>query len=204
MKKSSRRVGRIAAYAATPLAILAAATLIFQSSYAAFNATTRNSGNSWSTGQVDLTNDSNGSARFNVSNMVPGQTDTKCISVTANATVPGVVKGYVINPITSTDHLENYIFVTASEGTGGGFGSCSGYTPIDTVVNNMSLATLFSYNSYATGLGNWSVAGNVPGGETRTYQITWTFNTTGLTQDQLNSLQGDTTGLDFQWELQSS
>jgi hypothetical protein len=179
--------------------------MVWQSSYAAFTATTKNAGNNWSTGQVVLTNDSAGTARFVVSNMLPGQTQTKCITVTANATVPGLVKGYAINPVTSTAGLENYIDVTVVDGSGGSFASCTGFTPSTgggVVVNDLPLSTIYLANSYATGFGGWAIAGT--GNETRTYEITWTFDTTGLSQSALNALQGANTGLDFQWELQSS
>jgi hypothetical protein len=205
MQQPSKKFSKIAVWIATPLAVLLAGGLVWQSSYAAFTATTKNAGNSWSTGQVVLTNDSAGSARFTVANMLPGQTDTKCITVTANATVPGVVKGYAINPVTSSAGLENYIDVTVVEGAGGSFASCTGFTPASgggVVVNDLPLSTVYLANSYATGFGGWTIAGT--GNESRTYQITWTFDTTGLSQTALNNLQGVTTGLDFQWELQSS
>jgi hypothetical protein len=202
MRRPGKKLSRTAVWIASPLAILLAGGLVWQSSYAAFTATTRNSGNNWSTGQVTLTNDSAGTARFQVSNMLPGQTDTKCITVTANTTVPGVVKGYAVNPVTSSAGLENYIFVTVAEGTGGSFASCSGFTPASTVLSNVPLSTVYLANSYATGFGGWNVLGT--GGETRSYEVTWTFNTTGLSQAALNALQGASTGLDFQWEFQSS
>lgn len=201
MRKPSTRTARLAALLATPVAILATGALIFQASYAAFSSTTRNSGNDWSTGAVTLTNDSAGTARFQVTNMVPGQSDTKCITVTANVSVAGVVKGYVVNPVPSANGLENYIFVTAVEGTGGSFAGCTGFTPGATEINHTSLANLTLASNYASGVGNWAVS---PGTQSRTYQISWIFDTTGLTQTQIDALQGTHTGLDFQWELQSS
>jgi hypothetical protein len=45
----------------------------------------------------------------------------------------------------------------------------------------------------------------VPAGTTsRTYRLTWTFDTSGMTQNEIDQLQGDKTGVDMQWELQSS
>jgi hypothetical protein len=201
MATSTRRTRRIAAALATPVAIMAAAALVWQASYAAFSGTTRNSGNSSSTGTVALTDDDAGSARFQAVNMVPGSTETKCIAVTANATVPGVVKGYAINPVPSTHGLENYVMVTVREGSGGGFGSCTGFTAASTLVPGVSLASLATFNDYAHGMGGWSVAA---GTRTKTYEVTWTFDASTLTQPQLDQLQGDQTGIDFQWELQSS
>lgn len=105
------------------------AALIWQSSNAAFSGTTRNSGNNWATGSVALTDDDSGSARFQATGMVPGDTDTdtKCITVTATTSVPGVVKGYTLNPVLSPAGLQDHVLVSMKYGTGGGFGSCTGF-----------------------------------------------------------------------------
>jgi hypothetical protein len=203
MRVPSNRVGTIAAAAATPVAILAASALIWQSSYAAFSGTTRNSGNDWSTGSVALTDDDAGSARFQVASMLPGQTETKCITVTANTSVPGTVKAYLINPVTSPQHLEDHVKVTVNGGTGGSFADCAGFVADATgnpIVADTSLSTLATANSYAVGVGGWAV---VAGTQSRTYQITWTFDVAGMTQAEIDQLQGAHTGIDLQWELQS-
>ena len=204
MRSPTSRATKAVTLIASPVAILAAAGLIWHASYAAFSGETRNSGNAWPTGTVALTDDDAGAARFQVSNMVPGQTDTKCIKVTANATVAGLVKGYAINPVTSPQGLENHILVTVSEGTGGSFASCTGYTASNTLASGVPLSTLMLANSYATGLGDWTVTGDVHDGEFRTFRFTWTFDTTGMTQAQLDNLQGAHAGADLEWELQTT
>ncbi len=204
MKKPTKHTGKIATLIVMPLAVVIAAAVVLQASYAAFSGETRNSGNTWSTGAVTLTNDSAGSARFTVPGMTPGQTQTACITVTANATVPGLVKGYTLNPITSSQGIENYIKFTVDYGAGGSFASCTGFVLGGNLVTNSPLSTLMLANSYATGYGGWVIAGNVPGGESRTYRFTWTFDTTGLTQAQLDALQGAQTGVDLEWEMQST
>lgn len=201
MKQPSRRARKLGTVIVTPVAILAAAAMVWQSSYAAFSGTTRNSGNNWSTGSVALTDDDSGSARFQATNLVPGASETKCIAVTANASVPGVVKAYAINPITSAARLEDHIKVSVNYGTGGGFDSCAGFTSAGVSIPEMSLTTLAGFNNYANGAGSWSVNA---GTQTRTYEITWKFDTTGMTPAEVNGLQGAQTGIDFQWELQSN
>lgn len=202
MQQPSRRARRIGTAVATPVAILAAAAMVWQSSYSAFSGTTRNSGNSWSTGSVALTDDDGGAARFQATNMVPQQTETKCIAVTANATVPGVVKGYAVNAVTSAAKLEDYVKVTIDHGAGGGFGTCDGFTKTgDSIAQPTALSTLANAKDFSTGVGGWDV---VKGTQTRTYRITYTFDTAGLGQTQLDGLQGAQTGIDFQWELQSN
>lgn len=201
MQHRTRRATKVAAALATPLAVLAAGGLVWHSSYAAFTGQTRNSGNDWSTGSITLTDDDQGAARFQVKNMEPGDTDTKCITVTANATVPGVVKGYAVNPTFSSTSLADAVKVTIREGQGGSFASCDGFVSQGTLTSNTPLTTFAQASSYANGIGGWSVTA---GTQTRTYQITWSFDTTGLTQTQVDALQGTHAGIDMQWELQSS
>ena len=198
----STQITKIAVTAATPVAMIAAAALIWQSSNAAFSGTTRNSGNAWSTGQVALTDDDAGSARFQVENMLPEATETKCIKVTSNSSVPGVVKGYAVNPVTSAQGLQNHVKFTVEYGTGGGFGSCNDFVYEGTSIPaGTSLAVLSTFDSYDEAIGGWDVPA---GTHSRTYRITWKFDTAGLTQAQIDQLQGAQTGIDFQWELQTA
>lgn len=190
---------KVIASLATPVAVVVAGALVYQASYAAFTGQTRNSGNEWSTGSINLVDDDSGSARFQVANMLPGQTDTKCIKVTATATVPSTVKGYTINPISSAQGLENYVKITMDTGTGGSFASCAGFTQESTLITDQTIKTLTTVNTYEAGIGGWAVSGT----ETKTYRLTWRFDTTGLTQAQIDQLQGGKTGIDIQWEMRS-
>jgi len=201
MRIPSTTARRVATVAATPLAVLAAGAIVWQSSHAAFSGQTRNSGNDWATGTVTITDDDAGSARFQVANMAPGDSDTKCIKVTANASTNGLVKGYVVNPVRSNTGLEDRIKVTMKAGTGGGFGSCAGFVEESTVVPGATLSQLFAFSSYESGVGGWPVSA---GTQSRTYQISWTFDTTGMTQAEVDKLQGSHAGVDIQWELQTT
>ncbi len=201
MKSLNSRAARVAVAGATPVAILAAAGMVWQSSNAAFTGQTRNSGNNWSTGAVALTDDDAGAARFQAENLVPGDTGSKCIKVTANTNVAGTVKGYTVNPVRSNAGLEDRIKIKMEAGTGGGFSSCDGFVSEETLIPSASLTQLFAVDSYDAGVGGWDVA---PGTSSRTYKLTWTFDTTGMTQLQVDQLQGSKTGVDVQWELQSS
>jgi hypothetical protein len=206
MRVPSIRAAKTASVIAAPLAILAAAGLIWSASNAAFSATTRNSGNNWATGSVALTDDDAGSARFQVNNMLPGQTETKCIKVTADASAPGVVRNYALNAISTSSVLSDHVMLSGTYGTGGGFGSCTGYVAAAPAGTPVSLTTLALNNSYATaGAGNPTGDWAVPAGvSSRTFQVTWTFDASGLSQAQLDTLQGTHTGIDMQWELQNS
>ncbi|QIK77038.1 hypothetical protein [Nocardioides piscis] len=202
MKKPSPRTSMILAASVTPVALLATGALIFSSSYAAFTGQTRNSGNQWSTGSVNLTDDDGGSARFQVANMLPGSTDTKCIKVTANASVPSLVKGYAVNPVTSPQGLENRVKVTIEDGAGGTFADCTGFVASGAaLVSEAPLSAIAQANSFESGFGGWAVNAGV---QVKTYRITWKFDTAGMTQAQIDQLQGASTGIDMQWEMRTN
>ena len=67
---------------AVACAVLVATFLVLSVSRAAFTATTANEGNSLTGGRVTLTDDDTGSAMFTVSNMMPGDSQQRCIVVT--------------------------------------------------------------------------------------------------------------------------
>jgi hypothetical protein len=206
MNKPSRRAQKIMAAATTPVAVIAAGALVYQASYAAFTGQTRNSGNEWSTGSVNLTDDDNGQARFRVTNMLPGQTESKCITVTANASVPSTVKGFAINPVTSVQGLENRILMSIQAGTDGSFADCTSFKPLEDTANGVIVADaplsgIAQKNTFETALGGWEVP---KGTNSRTYKLTWKFDTTGMTQSQIDQLQGAKTGIDMQWEMRTA
>ncbi len=181
---------------AGPAAVLAAGAMILQGSYAAFEAETRNAGNNWTTGVVDLTNDSSGTARFTVTNLVPGQTDTKCITVTSTATVPGVVKLYFMNPTVtpSSTAVENYINLKVEEGAGGAFASCAGFVAGSTTYDGTLYTAAVDHASWANAVGAWAVTAG-----SKTYRFTWTFSDTPP-----QTVQNTHFGIDFEWEMQNT
>jgi hypothetical protein len=202
MQKPTARTTKVLAAIATPVALVATGALIYTSSYAAFTGQTRNSGNQWSTGSVNLTDDDNGTARFQVKDMLPGATDTKCIKVTANASVPSTVKGYAVNPVTSPQKLEDRIKVTIDSGTGGSFADCTGFVPAGPAhVTDMPLSGIAQANNFDAGFGGWAVS---PGVKERTYRLSYKFDTTGMSQSEIDQLQGATTGIDMQWEMRTN
>ncbi|MDJ0318953.1 hypothetical protein [Pseudarthrobacter sp. PS3-L1] len=202
MNTPSSRIRKIGMFAAAPVALLIAGGMVWQGSQAAFTASTRNAGNSWSSGSVTLTDDDQGSAAFTVENIVPGQTGQKCIVVTSRSNIPGVVRAYTQNLVTSKG-LEAKIFFDLEQGTGGSFNDCTGFTPVANTVPELPLSTLATVNrDFASGGSEWDTSGNP--GETQSYRGTWRFDTTGMSQDQVNALQGARTSIDLVWELQSA
>lgn len=201
MRKPSRRLQKVLAAATTPAAIVAAVAMVYQASSVAFRDQTRDSSDDSATESVTLTDDDSDSARFQVSNMVPGDRGVRCIKVTARATGPSTVKGYAVSPVVSTAGLEDHILVTIKDGDGGSFEGCAGFVPDNTIVPAAPLSTIVAMDSYDAGIGGWRVSA---GTSVKVYQLTWEFDTSGLTQAQVDDLQGTRTGLDMQWEMRGS
>ena len=135
--------------------------------------------------------------------MLPGATDTKCITVTANASVPSTVKGYAVNPVTSPQKLENRIKVTIESGTGGSFADCTGFVAGRPGPRHQRAAV--DHRAGRTPSRPASVAGPSPrASPTRPTGMTWTFDTAGMTQAEIDQLQGATTGIDMQWEMRTN
>lgn len=202
MKTPSARARKIIRFSAAPLAILIAGGMVWQSSQAAFTASTRNAGSAWSTGNVVLNDDDLGAAAFTVENIVPGQTGQKCIVVTSQSNVPGEVRAYTANLISSKG-LEDRIRFDLELGTGGSFNDCSGFTPTANTVPELPISTLSTVNrDFTTGGASWKTSGTP--GEIQSYRGTWRFDTANMSQDDINALQGARVGIDLVWELQSN
>lgn len=180
----------IAKAAAVPVALLASALLVWQGSYAAFNATTTDGANNWAAGAVALTDDDGGSAMFNAAGLRPGSTGNRCITVTSNSSLFGPVKLWATS--STTNALSSYLDVTVQEGTGGGFGSCTGFAAGATIYTGTLAAMPLTY---ATGSGAWTPSANP---ESKTYKITYTVNAAAP-----NTVQNGTASATFTWEIQA-
>jgi len=113
------------------------------------------------------------------------------------------VRTYTQNLSKSAQGLEEHLKMTVDIGTGGSFNDCTGFTATSTPIVAQPLSTLATANnSFATGGTSWKTAGTA--GESKSYRATWTFDTTGMTQAQIDALQGAQTSVDLVWELQSN
>ncbi|MGH8960178.1 MAG: hypothetical protein ACRDWT_03075 [Jatrophihabitantaceae bacterium] len=178
--------------------LAASATVVWQASYSAFSATTSNPASNWSAGSVALSDDDSNAAMFTASNLKPGSTGTKCIAVTSTGSLASTVKLYGTGPAT-TNALSSSLNLSIVQGTGGGFGSCTGFTPLasGSPVYSGTLAAFGSAaTSYATGLGSWAPTGTAS--ETRVFQFSYT-----LDANTPNSAQGGTATIGFTWEAQN-
>jgi hypothetical protein len=193
-----------ASLAAVLLGLGLSSLVIWQTSYSAYSATTSNATNSWSTGNLALTDDDGGTgnvtgtAMFSATGLRPGSTGTHCITVSSTGSLPALVRLYGTGAAT-VNGLSSYIDLTVTQGTGGNFGSCSGYVPLtggaDAVYNGTVAA--FPSGGYATGLSTWSTAGTTGAAETRSYQFTYTVNANAPT-----STMNGSASLGFTWEAQ--
>ncbi|MFZ7086768.1 hypothetical protein [Curtobacterium sp. RRHDQ10] len=199
MPRVTPRAAKLAAWIAIPAALIASGVVVSTASYSAFSATTVNPTNNWTAGTVALTDDDSNTAMFAATGLKPGSTGSNCITVTSTGSLASAVKLYGTNSAT-TNAFNTYINVTVNQGTGGGFGSCSGFTPLSTggTLFTGTLANFAStYTNYSNGLGTWAPTGTAS--ESRVYQITYTVSSTAP-----NSAQAGTAALGLTWEAQNS
>lgn len=172
--------------------------VVVTSSIAAFSDTTQSTGNTFSTGTVDLVDDDLAAAIFTVSGMVPGDSVTDCITVTYQGTVadPSGVRVYS-GGYTDSGTLASHLNLTIEEGTGGSFGDCTGFTTENTIESGTTLAGFDStHTDYATGAGVWDPASTPV---SKTYRITVVLDAATPDAQQGASV----TAMTFTWEVQS-
>ena len=182
--------------AAAVASLLMVSMFVVRGSSAAFSAQTVNPSNSWATGAVALSDDDGGggaSAMFDVDGMVPGDTVTKCITVTYTGSAdPAAVKLFA----TVTDNgLADHLDITVKEGDGGGYSSCAGFSATATLENAVTLNSFAGHSDYATGTGTWNPTAS---GQSKTYQFVVT-----LGADTPSSAQGADAQATFTWETSS-
>lgn len=196
---SRKSVARFGTFAVIPAALVAAGFVVSSASYSAFSATAADGTSNWSMGSVQLRNDAKNGALFSAANLKPGSTGTNCIAVTSEGSLPSDIKLYA-SDVEQTRDLGSHVTLTIEEGTGGGYGTCDGFSaaPEHGELYSDTLGGFGStHKSYATGLGSWHTAGT--GAETRSYRITYT-----VSPDAPASLMGAHASLGFTWEAQNS
>ncbi len=112
--------------------------------WSAFNAQTANSGNTFTSGTVTITDNDAGSAMFNLAGMRPGTPVSKCIKVTYTGSLTSGVKMY--GAVTGGTGLEAYLQVTVTRGTvsSGAFPDCTSFTADSTNYNALGAGVLYS------------------------------------------------------------
>jgi hypothetical protein len=103
--------------------------------FAAFTATTENSGNSIATGTVAIGDNDGGSASlYSLTNAKPGDAQSGCIRVTYTGSLGATVKLYASSGITngSTFNLK----VERGSGLSGSFPACTGFSAAGTIYDS--------------------------------------------------------------------
>ncbi len=189
--------------------LLAAGLLVWQGSYAAFNATTTNQSDAWATGSLSLTNNGGTAtysgttaALFTESGLKIADTGSKCITVQSGGTLAGSLKLFR-GAITGTNsvNLAPALRVTV-EAAGVAAATnvaanCTNFpaSGITTLHNAVSLSALPTDYASATGV---AVA---TGTQRVAYRISWSLPTTGSTAGD-NALQSSAAQADLTWEIQ--
>ncbi len=179
------------------LALAMVSGVVVSTSYAAFSDTASSSGNTFSTGTVDLVDDDLGAVRFNVSGLIPGQSVTGCVTVTYQGTVadPGPVRVYS-GGFSDSGSLASHLDLTIEEGTGGSFAECAGFTATGTIESGTLASFHAARTTYATGAGVWNPSSTPV---SRSYRITVTLSASTPNTQQAASVTAQT----FVWEVQS-
>ena len=187
---SLSRTAVVAVVTATSLLVAAAVSIsIMQYSRSAFSATTANSANSWATGSVVLGDDDTGSAMFNASNLTAGQSVVQCIAVTYSGTLTSGVNVKLYG--TASGALASYLNLTVEQGTGGGYGTCSGFSGTSLYSGTVS-GFASAYTNFGNALSAFSPSANP---ETHVYRFT-------ITVQVDDNAQSKSASADYTWEAQ--
>ena len=174
-------------------AVLLTGAFIVTASIAAFSGTTDNSGNTWSTGTVILTDDDGGSGiLFTVVGMKPLDVVTNCIVVTYEGTL--LPADVVLYGVSGGTGLDAYLDLIVEEGTGGIFDNCSGFSATSTVYTGGTLADFaVAHTNFGNGAGTWTPSANPE-------SVTFKFTVTLQDNNAAQSLDATAT---FTWEAQN-
>jgi hypothetical protein len=156
--------------AAVALSFILIALLVVTSSRAAFVAQNDNVTNQVTAAAVNLTDNDSGTAMFdNLTGLMPGTNEDRCIDVTYTGSVdPTAVLLYINAAPTGT--LAPYLNLTIDIGpdTADAFRTCTGFTSTGTLYSGTLADFATNRSSYATGLSTWNP---LIGPETRTFRF---------------------------------
>ncbi len=216
--------------AAVPVGMVISGALVYSSSYAAFNATTDNTGNSFTAGTVQLSDNDAGQTLFTITNGTPSTTYLyRCIELNYTGSTAASVRLYATNytparqnatTLDPNDIGDNSSFTVETSPTGPTT-TTSSMTNADcqagtgmTLTNRFNGKLHLAAQSDLNGFGNRAnftngVQGFSPvSGQTSQklwYRIGYKIDDTDVTtQDAVNEGQGDTASLNLVWEAQNT
>jgi hypothetical protein len=176
---------------------------VWQGSNAAFSATTDNTGDAWATGNLVLTNNGGGtvyagttSALFTETNLKPGNTGFKCITVQSGGSLAGNLRLFR-GAITGTNSaalsavLDVTLDAVAVSASTNVQANCTGYTGGSS--GALYSGTLDAMPTTYAGASGIAVAG---GTQRVAYRIGWTLNSGAG-----NSVQSSSAAANLMWEI---
>ena len=203
--------------AVVPIGLVLSAAVVWQSTAAAFTATTDNPGNTWQAGSVVLADSDGGSALFDTSAdgaLQPGSTRARCVRVDYTGTLAADLRLYVTTPASGAVTLDPYLVMSIERGQDVPAGTTvapdcsSGFTATTTptfLFNTASAGSLSADQTktmgalkaagpdYANGL---RIGSAVPGGTSLTFRVTYC-----VLDD--NAAQNTRSTATFTWEARS-
>ena len=175
------------------LGLVGSAALVWQGTAAVFSATTDSPANSWIAGTVSLADDDGGAALFSVTGLTPGRAGSNCLTIDYTGDVATIVALYAAAS-TDTASIAQFVNLTIQQGTGGGFGSCAGFTAASTIFSGTLAAFTAAAQDYASGVGSWSPNGAAA----RVYRIAYTLDAATP-----STKQGGVCTVTFRWQSQA-
>lgn len=184
-----------------PVGILLSALLVYQSSHAAFTATTTNPGNAWTTGSVVLSDSqggdstgATGTAMFSVTALKPGVTVTRCIDVTYSGSLAATVRVYASAVTSVGTSVGPYLNFKVEERQG----TCAALGTIDATFDDVLAGAVGSFASAHTSHGDgFGVFAPTGASQARAYVFTTSVQDDDAAQDK------DIT-VTLAWEAQNS
>lgn len=192
-KKRNRRLAGVLRTATVAAAVATSGALLFDASRAAFSSSTSSNGSSAAAGTVVVGDDDADGVMFNLTNMKPGDTASRCVNVTYSGSLPADVKLY--GSIGGTG-LATYLDTVVEAGSGAAGGaamSCTGFTASTSLHTGTLAAFGTARTNFANGLAGFAGATN---GSTKSYKVTITLQDNNLAQAK-NATAG------FTWEAQN-
>jgi Camelysin metallo-endopeptidase len=145
---------------------------------AAISATTDNPGNQFNAGTIDLADNDGGTYMYQVNNVQPGESISRCIKVTYTGSLNSTVKLFMDTPL---DTLAPYVDMSVDVGTQAtsSFPNCTGFTSTSTIYSGTLSGFQSTYGSAASGLA-YSPNGATPwqNNDSVVYQVTLTLQST--------------------------
>jgi hypothetical protein len=207
--------------AAVPVGLVLSAAVVWQSTSAAFTASTANEGNSWKAGTVALSTSS--SAIFSTGSdgaLTPGSSRSRCLHVDYAGDLPATVVLYVTTPATGLATLDPYLVMSVEQGrtVDTATATTAGTVVMPDCTNFASTAgtATFVYNTATAGSGavesrtmshlkttHGTYANGIPVGTGVAQGTSLTFKVTYWVRD-VNDAQGTQTDATFTWRAENT